>query len=180
MDGLRQGVISCQGFGYTTGNTMTFQYERELERLKEIARKAIIKTTFRPADKDSLEYLVSEEYPPEIINFHQFAEPDISLDHGNATLLPVRSLKEENQQAVPSCIVYPFGYRAIAATYYGNVFCVDINRSTGHHYGSIYYVNHDEAYEDMGKETVDSILVKTADNFRGFLKLFCEGKLGKR
>ena len=134
---------------------------------------------FKKADEKDIKYLKSSKYPDSVTRFYSHMEPQGCVEINGVRLESIYSLRTENEVGVPIYVIYDLGYRAIGATEYGDVFCLNVKQKTKDGQPSIYIASHDEIMdgEDYTNDEVMSKIKKVAGSFEEFLEKFVEEKL---
>jgi hypothetical protein len=139
---------------------------------------------FKKANKKDMQYLKSSKYPDCILDFYSQYEPQDCVEINGVRLWPINYLKAENKDGVSIYPIYALGFRAIASTKYGDVYCLNINQKMNGGQPFIYISSHEDNAEDLedeiAKGEIDEeglAVEKTADSFEEFLEKFIGKKL---
>jgi hypothetical protein len=131
-----------------------------------------------------MEYLKSSKYPDCILEFYSQYEPQDCVEINGVRLWPINELKVENEDGVPIYPIYALGFRAIASTIYGDVYCLNVNQKMKGGRPFIYIASHEDNAENLEDEIAngeideeDLAIEKVADSFEEFLKKFITEKL---
>jgi hypothetical protein len=139
---------------------------------------------FRKANKKNMGYLKSSKYPDCILEFYSQYEPQDDIEINGVRLLPINELKAENEDGVSIYPIYALGFRAIASTIFGDVYCLNVSQKMNDGRPFIYISSHEDNAEDLADEIAngeinqeDLSTEKIADSFEEFLEKFITKKL---
>ena len=123
---------------------------------------------FKSASNSGIAYLNKTEYPNSVKTFYEFCEPISCIECNDIRLCNIKELEIENTQATPGSTLFPFGYRVIATTLYGDVLVINSNEENG----PVYIACHDEIEEGANEEEIKNKIIEIASSFEDFLDKF--------
>ena len=135
---------------------------------------------YQKTGKKDLDYLKSKKYPDCFIELYKHNEPQGCVEINGVRLCSISHLRVENKDGVPGYIIYPYGFRAVGTTIYGDLYCLNINQLNKDGQPVIFMANHEEISEDEefeDEEDCTSSMVKVADSLDEFLERFINGTL---
>jgi hypothetical protein len=152
------------------------EYKRTVETLIQKMDRDGLEHEFKPASPSEIAYLKKAEYPNSVITFYESYEPVSCIEYNEIRLWNIKELEIENTQATPGYTIFPFGYRVIATTLYGDVLVVNSNEENG----PVNIASHDEIEEDTKEEEIKDKIIKIANSFEDFLAKFTNKDIKSR
>lgn len=122
------------------------------------------------ADNKELAYLKNINVPEQIIEFYRQLGIVDSIEVNGVELLSVDKIKIENIEAVPGLIIFLLGYCVIASTLYGDVYCIKRNDNLND--SNVFIASHDEIYEGLDNNQIQSSMISVCNSFTNFLEMF--------
>jgi hypothetical protein len=89
-------------------------------------------------------------------------------------------MRTDNTEYIPGCIVFPFGYRVIAETVFGDAICINLNRLDASGQPEVVLASHDILNEEVAEaEDLEAGLRDVAPTFKQFFHLLVKGDVPK-
>jgi hypothetical protein len=149
--------------------------------LKKIADSiaSILKEGLKKQTEDDTKKIESLKLPNYFIEFIKMIEPESRVFVGEVRILPIQEIIEENEDYVPGADVYPLGFTVFASSITGDAYCFNMNEVNKFGEHDIYFVDHDEDFNEATSDSIKQITKFISSSFEEFIQFEIEKSKNK-